>query len=124
MSENEQETPERENTSEQMLIDMANQMKEKFEKNEREMDSLKRDKFNNEVEMFSWFGLISALDSIIADSPCPPEIQTISEILNSKAEEWVKLRLSETSGSSGIFLTQPIDLNIEVITPQNNNNNE
>ena len=122
MAENEQ-TPEQQNTSEQMLIDMSNQMKEKFEENERVMEGLRRDKFNNEVEMFSWFGLISALDTLLAESGCPPEIQTISEVLNNKAEEWIKLRLGEV-GCPKIFLSRPIDLNIEVITPENNNNTE
>jgi len=122
MAENGQ-TPEQENTSEQMLIDMSNQMKQKFEENEREMEKLRREKFSTEVEMMSLFGLISALDDIIGNSPCPPEIQTISEVLNSKAEEWVKLRLKEV-GCPKIYLSSPslLDLNIEVITPENNNN--
>ena len=54
----------RENTSESMLIDLSNQMKEKFEKNEAEVNKLRREKFHTEVEMMSWFGMITALDRI------------------------------------------------------------
>lgn len=109
------------NTSEQMLIDMSNQMKQKFDENEKEMERIKRANFHNECEMMSWYGLISALDNLIGDSPCPPEIQTISEVLTNKAEEWVKLRLSQNN--PGIYLRRGmLDLNIEIIEPENNNN--
>lgn len=109
----------RENTSESMLIDLSNQMKEKFEKNEAEVNKLRREKFHTEVEMMSWFGMITALDRILTESSCPPEIQTVSEILCSQATDWVRLRLTESSAKIPDF--EILDINVELL-PDNNVN--
>ena len=111
-----------ENVSEQMLLDMSNQLKLKFDENEKEMECIKREKFMNDCEMMSWFGLIEALDTLIGDSGCPPEIQTISEVLTSKAERWVRRRLTSTE-SEPVYFRQGGRLNIEIIDVQDNNNN-
>jgi len=109
----------RENTSESMLIDLSNQMKEKFEKNEEEVNKLRRDKFHTEVEMMTWFGMITALDRILSDGSCPPEIQTVSEILCNQATEWVRLRLTENNIKIPDF--EILDINVELLTDNNIN---
>ena len=112
---------ERENTSEQMLIDMSNQMKEKFDKNEKEMESLRKEKIKNEMEMISWYGLITALDGLLADSPCPHEIQTMSEILSARADKWLNKKLGGKEEEITIF-SGINNLNIQII--DNNDINE
>jgi len=109
----------RENTSESMLIDLSNQMKEKFEKNEAEVNKLRRDKFHTEVEMMTWFGMITALDRILSDGSCPPEIQTVSEILCNQATDWVRLRLTENNIKIPDF--EILDINVELLTDNNTN---
>ncbi len=109
----------RENTSESMLIDLSNQMKEKFEKNEAEVNKLRRDKFHTEVEMMTWFGMITALDRILSDGSCPPEIQTVSEILCNQATDWVRLRLTENNIKIPDF--EILDINVELLTDNNIN---
>ncbi len=109
----------RENTSESMLIDLSNQMKEKFEKNEEEVNKLRRDKFHTEVEMMTWFGMITALDRILSDGSCPPEIQTVSEILCNQATDWVRLRLTENNIKIPDF--EILDINVELLTDNNIN---
>lgn len=109
----------RENTSESMLIDLSNQMKEKFEKNEAEVNKLRRDKFHTEVEMMTWFGMITALDRILSDGSCPPEIQTVSEILCNQATDWVRLRLTENNIKMPDF--EILDINVELLTDNNIN---
>tara|TARA_R110002153_G_C13267719_1_gene492979 strand:- start:368 stop:700 length:333 start_codon:yes stop_codon:yes gene_type:complete len=110
MSQNEQE-----NTSEQMLIDMSAQMKEIVDRKDREIEQVIRQKLNNQLELMSWYGLITALDTLICNSGgCETEIQTVSEILMNKSEEWVRMCL----GGQPYF---GIELNVEVIE---NNNNE
>ena len=110
-----------ENVSEQMLIDMSNQMKEKFEKNEKEMECLKKANLKTECEMMTWFGLITSIDAML-DYSCPVEIRTLFEVLESRAENWVKSRLTTTE-SDPVYFRQAGRLNIEIIDVQDNNNN-
>ncbi len=120
MTQNEEPTPpaEQENTSEQMLLDMSAQMKDIVDKKDREMEMLRRQKINHEMELMSWYGLITALDTLVCNSgSCEIEIQTISEVLCNKSEEWVRMCL----GGDKIIFGLPVELNIEVI---GNNNNE
>ena len=111
---------ERENTSEQMLIDMSNQMKEKFDENEKEMKKIRKEKINLEVELVSWYGMITALDTLLAESACPPEIQTMSEILTSTADKWLKKKLGAEE-EEGLEIMEGLDqLNIHIINQNNN----
>jgi|TARA_R110000823_G_scaffold12019_1_gene40443 hypothetical protein len=93
MSVNEEpKTPTNENTSEQMLIDMSNQMKDIVDKKDEELDYLKRKLQGHQIEILSWWGLIQAENDLLSMEHCeyPMEIQTISDILTSKVESYVK----------------------------------
>ena len=75
-------------TNEGMLLDMANQMKEKYEENENKIKKYK-DRYDNLLkEVITFYGLIRVLDNLINEAfDMDSEILVLSEILRGHSSE-------------------------------------
>lgn len=108
-------TNEEKNTSEQMLLDMSAQMKDIVDKKDEELEYLKRKLQNHQIEILSWWGLIQAENDLLSMEHCeyPMEIQTISDILTSKVESYIKKTFCKNCKPS-----MTIDIPMEILNLQ------
>jgi len=89
------ECDEPELTTEQMLIDMSNQMKEKFNENEININSIKRKCILFRNEILTTAGMIDVLDDLVHqfDHHMPAEITIMMSVLQGRLQEFLRAKI-------------------------------
>ena len=89
------ECDERELTTEQMLIDMSNQMKEKFNENEINMNSIKRKCILFRQEILTTAGMVDVLDDLVHqfDHHMPGEISILMSLLQGRLQDFINAKI-------------------------------
>ena len=89
------ECDEPELTTEQMLIDMSNQMKEKFNENEMNMNSIKRKCILFRHEILTTAGMVDVLDDLVHqfDHHMPGEISILMSLLQGRLQDFLSAKI-------------------------------
>jgi len=89
------ECDEPELTTEQMLIDMSNQMKEKFNENEINMNSIKRKCILFRQEILTTAGIVDVLDDLVHqfDHHMPGEISILMSLLQGRLQDFINAKI-------------------------------